>query len=64
MKTELNHCVYCERTSDEVPLVSIEFKGQQLKICSQHLPILIHNPGELIDKMPGAEGLRAADHVD
>ena len=64
MESNQNHCIYCERTNDAVPLISIEFKGQALKICSQHLPILIHNPSELIDKLPGAEDLNASDHVD
>ena len=59
-----NHCIYCERTSDAVPLISIEFKGQELKICPQHLPVLIHNPAELIGKLPGAEGLSPAEHTD
>ncbi|MDH5607899.1 MAG: hypothetical protein OEY56_00340 [Cyclobacteriaceae bacterium] len=59
-----DQCIYCERTSGEVPLLSIEFKGQQLKICPQHLPILIHNPAELIGKLPGAEGLSPAEHRD
>ena len=64
METTQNQCLYCGRNSDEVPLVAIIFKGMDLNICSQHLPILIHNPSELMDKLPGAEDLRSADHKD
>ena len=61
---EKGNCLYCNRNSEEVPLISIAFKNQELKICPQHLPILIHDPGQLIGKLPGAEGLSAADHND
>ena len=62
--TEKGNCLYCNRTSDEVPLISIAFKNQDLMICPQHLPILIHDPAQLTGKLPGAEGLRAAEHHD
>ena len=47
-------CLYCERNSDQVPLIALRFGGQALWICPQHLPILIHNPEQLADKLPGA----------
>ena len=64
MKESHNSCIYCERTKEEVPLITLEFMEMNLKICPQHLPILIHNPAELIGKLPGAEGLSPADHHD
>lgn len=57
-------CLYCDRSSNEVPLISVEFQGHDLKICPQHLPILIHDPAQLIGKLPGADTLRPADHHD
>lgn len=50
-------CVYCERSSEEVPLVVILFKDENVYICPQHLPLLIHKPAKLADKMPGVEKL-------
>ena len=64
MENTNNHCLYCERSSDEVPLLTIEFQDEKFKICPQHLPILIHNPQMLGGKLPGAEGLEPADHHD
>jgi hypothetical protein len=64
MQTEKNQCVLCERTSDEVPLIQAEFKGQHFTVCSQHLPVLIHDPAQLAGKLPGAEGLQPAEHHD
>jgi hypothetical protein len=61
---ETPHCVACDRTSLQVPLVTLEFKSQQFWICPQHLPMLIHDPKTLTGKLPGAEGMEAATHHD
>lgn len=50
-------CLHCQRTSDEIPLIQFEFGGKTSWICPQHLPILIHKPEELADKLPGARFL-------
>jgi len=57
-------CVVCRKVSDEVPLISFLFKGSDLFICPQHLPILIHDPSKLSRVLPGADALEAADHHD
>lgn len=56
-----NRCLHCERNSEEVPLIAIEFRGQEVFICPQDLPILIHKPARLADKLPGAENLKASE---
>lgn len=50
-------CLYCERDSDQVPLLTIQYQGKELWICPQHLPILIHKPAKLASKLPGVENL-------
>lgn len=40
-------CLFCEATSQEVPLVSVTYKDRPMYICSQHLPLLIHEPAKL-----------------
>ena len=50
-------CVYCERSSDQIPLLALRYQGTQAWICPQHLPVLIHNPERLVGKLPGAENL-------
>ncbi len=57
-------CLLCERGSDEVPLIAIDYRGMALRICSQHLPVLIHDPGQLAGHLPGAEKLRPSEHQD
>lgn len=54
-------CVACGRGEDETPLLPLAYRGGQVWICPQHLPILIHSPAKLVGKLEGAEGLRPAD---
>lgn len=57
-------CLVCEKDSDFVPLVKFVFKGEDYAICSEHLPILIHKPHELAEKLPQAEDIPSGDHAD
>ncbi len=56
------HCLVCEKTSAEVPLLTIAYQDREFWICPQHLPILIHKPSNLADRLPGAENLDGAGH--
>jgi hypothetical protein len=62
MTENQSKCIHCERTSDEVPLLTLNYAGKEYFICSQHLPVLIHKPHELIDKLPGASNLTGHTH--
>ncbi len=57
-------CLACDRDSEETPLVTLEYLGRSLWICPQHLPVLIHDPSQLVGRLEGAERLRPADHHD
>lgn len=48
-------CLYCERDAAQVPLITIHYQEEERWICPQHLPILIHQPARLAEKLPGAE---------
>jgi hypothetical protein len=52
-----NTCLVCEQSSAQVPLITIQYQGRDFYICPQHLPILIHKPAQLADRLPGAENL-------
>lgn len=64
MNTQPPVCLYCERPSSQVPLIPVFFRDTQHYICPAHLPILIHKPGLLADRLPGAETLGAAEGHD
>lgn len=57
-------CLACKRGSEATPLLPLEYRGGRIWICPQHLPILIHDPAQLIGVLPGAEGLEPAEHKD
>jgi len=57
-------CVACNRTSDEAPLITLDYRGRKFWICPQHLPSLIHDPRSLTGRLPGAEGMEPAEHKD
>lgn len=46
-------CLNCGRSDLQVPLVSLRYAGHPTWICPQCLPLLIHQPGRLADKLPG-----------
>jgi len=48
-------CLNCNRTDEQVPLLSLFFKGKTKHICPQCLPTLIHKIHLLVDKLPGVE---------
>ena len=41
-------CLNCNANENEKPLLSIKFQGNEIYICPQCLPVLIHKP----DKIP------------
>jgi hypothetical protein len=57
-------CLACGRDESHVPLIRLEYRGAGHWICPQHLPVLIHDPGALAGKLPGAEEWTPADHKD
>lgn len=52
-------CLFCKRNEEKVPLVQVDYKGKNYFICPQHIPVLIHDPGQLEGLLPGAGDLQA-----
>jgi len=52
-------CLLCQRDSRTVPIVAFEYRGERRHVCTEHLPVLIHDPGRLADRLergPAASG--------
>lgn len=64
MTKSISQCFVCNQTQEQIPLINILYRSQQMWICPQHLPMLIHNPQQLAGKLPGAEGMSPAEHQD
>ncbi len=54
----------CQRDSDVTPLLALEYRGTTIRICPQHLPVLIHDPSRLVGILPGAEELQPSEVHD
>lgn len=62
MEQESPRCLFCERTSQQVPVLTLKYQDQEYAICPEHLPILIHKPHLLAGKLPGADQLTPGRH--
>ncbi len=60
MSTEKKHCLNCGRSEDQIPLVNLTYASKPAFICSNCLPLLIHQPHQLIGKLEGAEKIPPA----
>ncbi len=62
MSKDTHHCLNCGRSEREAPLIAILYAEDQSWICAQCLPILIHKPHQLKDKLKGSEHFAPAPH--
>lgn len=58
------NCIFCQRTAAAVPLIALDYRGSDFRICTQHLPILVHDPTQLVGLIEGAEELEPSAHRD
>lgn len=62
MPEKISSCLVCDRTKEEIPLIRLEYGNDFYFICSEHLPILIHHPEQLTERLPGADKLSGHQH--
>ena len=55
-------CLNCGRDSNEIPLLTLEYRGETYRLCPQCLPVMIHKPQNLVGKLPNAENFSPANH--
>jgi len=55
--SEAKACLVCKKSATEIPVTKFYYQESEFYICPQHIPILIHNPQELIGLLPGADKL-------
>jgi hypothetical protein len=53
-------CLNCNRSEQEAPLVTLQYKGNQVYICTHCFPTLIHSPAKLTG-MKDADKIQPAD---
>ncbi len=58
----MNTCLNCNRSEEQIPLLVMQFRNKTVHICPQCLPVLIHKPENLAEKLPGMEIIKPAEH--
>ena len=53
--SEKKECLVCKKPSDEIPVTRFYYMDNSFYICPQHMPVIIHNPQELIGLLEGAD---------
>ena len=48
-------CLVCKASSAEIPVTKFYYQESEFYICPQHMPVIIHNPQELIGLLKGAD---------
>lgn len=51
----MKECLVCKRTQEEMPVTRFYYQKTEFYICAEHMPVLIHNPQQLIGILPGAD---------
>lgn len=54
----MKECLVCKKSSADIPVTKFYYQKSEFYICPQHIPILIHNPHELVGLLDGAENLK------
>ena len=57
-------CLNCGRSEQEAPLLALKFQEREFHICPQCLPILIHHPDKLTEKLPGFQPTEYPSRLD
>ncbi len=56
--SQKKECLVCHKSDNDIPLVKMEYRGEEIYICPQHIPLLIHEPEKLVGTLEGAENLK------
>lgn len=56
-------CLNCNRSEKESPLVTLQYKGTQVYICTQCFPTLLHSPEKLSENWREFEKVQQADDI-
>ena len=50
-----NKCLICKVDDKKMPLIQFSYQGKTYHICTQHIPVLIHQANQLANILPGLE---------
>jgi len=54
-------CLICKADDSSMPLIQFSYLGKTYHICTQHIPVLIHQASQLSDLLPGLDNAPDTD---
>lgn len=58
----MHTCLNCERAEEQIPLLTLHFRGETIYLCPQCLPALIHKPEKMAARLPGIDTTKPVEH--
>lgn len=55
-------CLNCGSSEMDRPLLTLRFQGKEVHLCPECMPIMIHKPQQLIEKLPGMKPWGPPNH--
>lgn len=55
-------CLNCGSSEMDRPLLTLRFQEKEVHICPECMPIMIHKPQQLMEKLPGMKPWGPANH--
>jgi len=56
--SQVKECLVCKKSSAEIPVTKFYYQESEFYICPQHMPVIIHNPQQLIGLIDGADSFK------
>lgn len=53
---ECYQCLICGRSETQLPLVAQRYRGQSIWVCTGCMPLVIHHPEEVRDRLEALSG--------
>ncbi len=51
MENNVQQCLNCGRTEEELPLVAQRYRGHHIWICTACMPVVIHHPERVMARL-------------
>jgi hypothetical protein len=55
-------CLNCGSSEMDRPLLTLRFQEKEVYICPECMPIMIHKPAQLVEKLPELKPWGPANH--
>ena len=55
MPNESTQCFNCQRSETDIPVIAWRYQAQELWVCSECMPLLIHKWPQVVGRLDGSK---------